>query len=57
MYGFDDWTFDAEGKMRKRMMSCKDVVIERVEWFVREVEEGGNVNDLVNRVEIGEDHW
>ena len=53
-YGLEDWTFDAEGKMRKRMMSGNDVVL-GVEgngegrWFV----DGVDVEDIA----IGESDW
>lgn len=53
-YGLEDWTFDSEGKMRKRMMSGNDVVL-GVEgngegrWFV----DGVDVED----VDIGEGDW
>lgn len=49
-YGLEDWTFDAEGRMRKRMMSGNDLLIgEAGRWFV----DGVNVDE----VEIGEEHW
>jgi hypothetical protein len=61
-YGLEDWTFDDEGKMRKRMMSGNDVLLGRegdgvaVEeegvmgrWFV----EGVDVEGVV----IGEEHF
>lgn len=53
-YGLEDWTFDSEGKMRKRMMSGNDVVL-GVEgngegrWFV----DGVDVEDVA----IGESDW
>lgn len=53
-YGLEDWTFDSEGKMRKRMMSGNDVVL-GVEgngegrWFV----DGVDVEDVT----IGESDW
>ena len=57
-YGLEDWTFDAAGKMRKRMMSANDVVItEEQRWYKGELGEGEDVNDLVDKVEIGEEHW
>lgn len=50
-YGLEDWTFDAEGKMEKRMMSGNDLVLrdpgER--WFQDGVD--------VDSVDIGEEHW
>ncbi|MCJ1260418.1 hypothetical protein MMC22_000279 [Lobaria immixta] len=49
-YGLEDWTFDQQGKMRKRMMSGNDVVIgEEGRWFRDGVD--------VDEVEIGEIHW
>jgi len=57
-YGLEDWTFDADGKMRKRMMSCNEVEIKRAErWFVGEVEVGESVDALVEKAVIGEEHW
>jgi len=49
-YGLEDWTFDKDGKMEKRMMSCNDVEIKDSErWFKEDVD--------VDTVEIGEEHW
>ena len=49
-YGLEDWTYDSEGKMRKRQMSGNDVVIgEEGRWFREGVD--------VNEVQIGEEHW
>ena len=49
-YGLEDWTFDKEGKMRKRMMSGNDVEIgEEERWFREEVD--------VEEAAIGEEHW
>lgn len=49
-YGLEDWTYDAEGKMRKRMMSGNDLEItEEERWFV----DGVDVDDSV----ISEKHW
>lgn len=49
-YGLEDWTFAADGKMRKRQMSGNDVEIaEEERWFVDGVD--------VNTVEIDEAHW
>ena len=49
-YGLEDWTFDRDGRMRKRMMSGNDVEIgEGERWFL----EGREVEDA----EIGEEHW
>lgn len=46
----EDWTYDQEGKNRKRQMSGNDVVIgEEGRWF----RDGVNVNE----VPIGEEHW
>ena len=57
-YGLEDWTFNEQGKMRKRMMSANDMEIpEEQRWFGGELKEGEDVNDLVQRVEIGEQHW
>lgn len=51
-YGLEDWTFAADGRMRKRMMSGNDVEIEGGEagrWFGEGVD--------VEAVVIGEEHW
>lgn len=49
-YGLEDWTFDADGKMRKRQMSGNEITItEEERWFKDGVD--------VNTVEIGEAHW
>lgn len=49
-YGLEDWTFNEQGKMRKRMMSGNDVVIgEEGRWFRDGVD--------IDEVEIGEKHW
>ena len=49
-YGLEDWTFDAAGKMRKRMMSGNDTVLgEGERWFVDGVG--------VDEVKIGEHDW
>ncbi|EMR63951.1 hypothetical protein MGN70_013483 [Eutypa lata] len=49
-YGLEDWTFAADGLMRKRQMSGNDVSIAEAErWFRDGVD--------VNLVEIGERHW
>jgi len=49
-YGLEDWTFAADGRMRKRQNSTNDVLIEEGErWFVEGVD--------VNSVEISEKHW
>ncbi|MCJ1402968.1 hypothetical protein MMC11_006190 [Xylographa trunciseda] len=49
-YGLEDWTFDPDGKMRKRMMSGNDLEIgEGQRWFRDGVD--------VDSVEIGEEHW
>lgn len=43
-YGIEHWTFDAQGKMEKRMMSGNDLEIgEEGRWF----REGVNVDDVV----------
>lgn len=50
-YGLEDWTFDADGRMRKRMMSGNDVEIAEGErWFTEGVVD-------VDAVEIGERDW
>lgn len=50
-YGLEDWTYNEEGRMVKRMMSGNDVEIgEGGRWFTE------NVKD-VDEVEIGEEHW
>ncbi|MCJ1307422.1 hypothetical protein MMC25_001068 [Agyrium rufum] len=52
-YGLEDWTFAADGRMRKRQMSGNDVVIEggdEMRWF----KEGP---DAVEEVGISEKHW
>jgi len=49
-YGLEDWTFEHNGLMRKRMMSGNDVKISDEErWF------GDGVG--VDSVDIGEKHW
>ncbi|KAI9813545.1 MAG: hypothetical protein M1832_006276 [Thelocarpon impressellum] len=49
-YGLEDWTFDEDGKMRKRMMSANDVEIdEGGRWFT----DGMDVDEFP----IGEEHW
>ena len=49
-YGLEDWTFAADGRMRKRQMSGNDVEIaEEERWFVDGVD--------VNAVHIDEAHW
>jgi nuclear transport factor 2 (NTF2) superfamily protein len=49
-YGLEDWTFAADGRMRKRQMSGNDVKISDEErWFKDGVD--------VNSVEIAEKHW
>lgn len=49
-YGLEDWTFEEDGKMRKRMMSANDVEIgEEGRWFKEGVD--------VDSVAIGEEHW
>ncbi|KAI5370818.1 Putative NTF2-like domain superfamily protein [Septoria linicola] len=48
-YGLEDWTFDEDGKMRKRQMSGNDIEIDEAQrWFRDGVD--------VNSVEIGEEH-
>lgn len=50
-YGLEDWTFAADGRMEKRMMSGNDIEIGREErWFHEGVED-------VDTVEIGPEHW
>ncbi|KAM0322705.1 hypothetical protein ACHAQA_009296 [Verticillium albo-atrum] len=49
-YGLEDWTFAANGLMRKRQMSGNDVRIsEEARWF----KDGVDVNSVL----IGEEHW
>ncbi|KAE9380067.1 DUF1348-domain-containing protein [Stipitochalara longipes BDJ] len=49
-YGLEDWTFAADGRMRKRQMSGNDVKIADAErWFKDGVD--------VNTVDISEKHW
>jgi len=49
-YGLEDWTFAEDGRMRKRMMSGNDVILQEGErWFTEGVD--------VNKVEISEKHW
>jgi uncharacterized protein len=49
-YGLEDWTFAEDGRMRKRMMSGNDIVLQDGErWFTEGVD--------VNKVEISERHW
>ena len=43
-YGLEDWTFDQEGKMEKRMMSANDIDIDETQrWF----KEGVDVDEVV----------
>lgn len=49
-YGLEDWTFDEDGRMRKRQMSGNDVKLKDGErWFKEGVD--------VNEVDISEKHW
>nr|POE79599.1 hypothetical protein CFP56_07664 [Quercus suber] len=49
-YGLEDWTFAADGRMRKRQMSANDIeILEYERWFKEGVD--------VNSVEISERHW
>lgn len=49
-YGLEDWTFDADGKMRKRQMSGNDVELTEDErWF----KDGVDVDSVL----ISEKHW
>ncbi|KAF2669009.1 DUF1348-domain-containing protein [Microthyrium microscopicum] len=49
-YGLEDWTFNDQGVMRKRMMSGNDITISDDErWFRNGVD--------VNTVAISEKHW
>ncbi|KAI9498023.1 DUF1348-domain-containing protein [Zychaea mexicana] len=49
-YGLEDWTFNEQGKMRKRQMSGNNVKISEEErWFKDNVD--------VNTVDISEKHW
>lgn len=50
-YGLEDWTYNPDGVMRKRMMSGNDVEIgEEGRWFTDDVVD-------VNTVAISEKHW
>ncbi|KAI9256469.1 hypothetical protein BDA99DRAFT_516467 [Phascolomyces articulosus] len=50
-YGLEDWTFNEEGKMRKRQMSGNNIKITQEErWFTDDVTD-------VNTVYISEKHW
>ena len=49
-YGLEDWTFAADGRMRKRQMSGNEITISEDErWFKNGVD--------VNVVDISEEHW
>ena len=49
----EDWTFAADGRMKKRQMSGNDVRISESErWFV-----DGATDDDVDKVNITEEHW
>jgi hypothetical protein len=49
-YGLEDWTFADDGRMRKRMMSGNDLILQEGErWFTEGID--------VNKVEISERHW
>lgn len=49
-YGLEHWTFDTEGKMRKRQMSGNEITLEGEDrWFKDGVD--------VDTVAIGEEHW
>lgn len=49
-YGLEDWTFDTDGKMAKRMMSGNDMTLEEGErFFVDGVD--------VDNADISEKHW
>ncbi|KAF2753402.1 DUF1348-domain-containing protein [Pseudovirgaria hyperparasitica] len=49
-YGLEDWTFAADGRMRKRQMSGNDVdITEEQRWYKEGID--------VNEVEISEAHW
>jgi nuclear transport factor 2 (NTF2) superfamily protein len=50
-YGIEHWTFNAEGKMEKRMMSGNDLELKEGErWFTEDVVD-------VDKVEITSAHW
>lgn len=50
-YGLEDWSFAADGRMKKRQMSGNDVCIAESErWFKDDVRD-------VDEVDIGEKHW
>ncbi|KAI9817562.1 MAG: hypothetical protein M1827_001174 [Pycnora praestabilis] len=49
-YGLEDWTFNEDGKLRKRQMSGNEIVLKEEErWFQEGVD--------VDSVHIGEEHW
>ncbi|GAA95137.1 uncharacterized protein L969DRAFT_51858 [Mixia osmundae IAM 14324] len=49
-YGLEDWTFDATGKMKRRMMSGNDVPIRQSErWFA-----SAQTDDEIDRLLIPE---
>ncbi|TKA22822.1 hypothetical protein B0A50_07721 [Salinomyces thailandicus] len=49
-YGLEDWTFAADGRMRKRQMSGNDIAIaDEDRWFREGVD--------VNKADISEAHW
>ena len=49
-YGIEHWTFEDNGKMRKRMMSGNDITLSEGErWFTEGID--------VNEAKIGEEHW
>ena len=49
-YGIEHWTFEENGKMKKRMMSGNDITLSEGErWFTDGVD--------VNEAKIGEEHW
>ncbi|KIJ38456.1 hypothetical protein M422DRAFT_210871 [Sphaerobolus stellatus SS14] len=52
-YGLEDWTFAADGRMRKRQMSGNDVRISEEErWYA-----DGATEEDVDKVHISEEHW
>ena len=53
-YGLEDWTFDQDGKMEKRMMSGNDLILGpngdgTGRWFVDGVD--------IDQAQIGPEHW
>jgi len=52
-YGLEDWTFNPDGRMRKRQMSGNDVrITEEQRWYA-----DGATDEDVDKVNITEEHW